>query len=216
MLILLTRAYNMISLPNLELESSLTGRTAGIDEAGRGPLAGPVVAAAVLLNQNFKADGINDSKKLSSAQRNTAYAKITEECHYGIGIATIEEIEDLNILQATLLAMQRASAAIHYLVDGFLIDGNVPPIIKDKTIKTLVGGDSKSLSIAAASIVAKVTRDRIMLELDQEYPQYQWHKNFGYGTKAHRDALLNFGPCKWHRKLFIRKILNFSATQFSV
>lgn len=198
----------MKSIPTLELERDIAGIVAGIDEAGRGPLAGPVVAAAVVIPNKFHTFGINDSKKLNHAQRNELFHHIIEHCPYGVGIASVEEIDELNILQSTLLAMQKAALALPTEVDCFLVDGNTAPKINNSRVYTVIKGDSKSTSIAAASIVAKVTRDIIMEELHQQFPQYCWDENYGYATKKHREAILTHGPCLHHRKLFIRNILS--------
>ncbi len=178
-------------------------RIAGVDEAGRGPLAGPVVAASCILPQGVVFRGVNDSKQLSEALRNQLFQQITEHPNviFGIGSASVEEIDESNILQATLLAMQRAVQNLSEVPDYLLIDGNKAPHFSIPTL-TIVEGDCKSASIAAASIIAKVTRDRWMEELDKKWPQYGFKKHKGYGTKAHRDALVQWGPCPIHRKTF--------------
>jgi len=198
----------MKSWPDLELERNLAVTVAGIDEAGRGPLAGPVVAAAVIIPSEFNASGINDSKKLSSLQRDKLYCYITDKCIYGVGVASVSEIEEINILQASLLAMSRAAAVLRAEVGAFLVDGNKAPKIGDVPVHTVIKGDSKSISIAAASIVAKVTRDAIMLDLHNIFPHYLWNKNAGYGTKQHREAILKHGPCEHHRMSFLKNILS--------
>lgn len=178
----------------------------GVDEAGRGPLAGPVCAAAVILPANIEIPGLNDSKKLSDKRRRELYPFIMEQSiAYGIGFADHNEIDDINILQATFLAMQRAIDALNVRPEIALIDGNRA---KDFGIpvKTVVHGDSLSASIAAASILAKVTRDDIMLKMAQEYPQYGFEIHKGYGTKAHYQALESFGPCPIHRMTFLKKL----------
>lgn len=185
----------------------------GIDEAGRGPLAGPVVAAAVQLKDNKYYqffDDINDSKKLSEKKRELLFDKIITFCHVGIGIATVEEIEKNNILNATFIAMNRALDDISendIIYEKVLVDGN--KLIKNFSGKQefLVKGDSKSLSIAAASIIAKVSRDNIMKEFSKLYPEYFFEKHKGYGTKLHRTILLEKGPLPIHRKSFLKKIL---------
>ncbi|WP_304205669.1 ribonuclease HII [Fusobacterium perfoetens] len=186
----------------------------GVDEAGRGPLAGPVVAAAVRIREyhNFFED-INDSKKLSEKKRENLFEKILTFCDVGIGIATVEEIDEVNILNATFLAMNRAiedikSQNIDY--DIVLVDGN--KLIKNYNgnQECIVKGDGKSLSIATASIIAKVTRDRIMLKFSEIYPEYHFEKHKGYGTKLHREILLEKGPLEIHRKTFLKKILSNS------
>lgn len=177
----------------------------GIDEAGRGPLAGPVVAAAVILPKGLEIPGLNDSKKLSDKRRRDLYPIIMEQAiSYGIGLATHEEIDEINILQATFLAMERALAQLKVKPDLALIDGNRQ---KDFGIpvETVVKGDSLSASIAAASVLAKVTRDDMMLALAEEYPGYAFEIHKGYGTKAHYEALRNLGPSSIHRMSFLKK-----------
>ncbi len=182
----------------------------GVDEAGRGPLAGPVVASAVIVNKYIdEFDMINDSKKLSEKKREVLFNHIIENCKVGIGIATEEEIDKINILNATFLAMRRALDDLEEGLDEklVLVDGNHLIREYENNQKFVIKGDSKSLAIAAASIIAKVTRDRIMIKYHGEYPKYNFHKHKGYGTKAHREALLEHGPCKVHRKSFLTKIL---------
>jgi len=175
---------------------------AGIDEAGRGPLAGPVVAAAVILPAKFELTGLTDSKKLSEKQRNNFYPLIKQQAiAYGIGVASVVEIDKINILQATLLAMQRAIARLDVPPDHLLIDG-ITPLPLDTSQQTLKKGDSRSLSIAAASVIAKVVRDRIMYSFDRQMPEYQFAKHKGYGTKIHRQAIAEFGPSWQHRRTF--------------
>lgn len=178
----------------------------GIDEVGRGPLAGPVVAAAVILPEDFHSDEIDDSKALSPKTRERLYGMITTYGQVGVGQASVEEIDRLNILQATFLAMYRAYEQIpnHVRRGAVLVDGNrLPPFLKNhENTHLLIGGDGRSACIAAASIVAKVTRDRQMRQLATEYPLYGWHKNAGYGTRAHREALLKHGPTPHHRTSF--------------
>lgn len=179
---------------------------AGVDEAGRGPLAGPVVAAAAVFDKSKKIVGINDSKKLSEKERNILYdAIISEASSYGIGIMHEGIIEEINILQATLKAMEQAVNQLSLKPDLILIDGN-KSFACDIITRTIVKGDSKSFSIAAASILAKVTRDRIMDEAHKKYPQYQWNKNKGYATKDHINLIKIYGPCPLHRKKFLRNI----------
>lgn len=198
----------MEELYNFDMEQ---GNVAGVDEAGRGPLAGPVVAAAVKINEYhdfFKE--INDSKKLSEKKREMLFDKIISYCHVGVGIATVEEIDRVNILNATFLAMNRALEDLKedkILFDKVLVDGN--KLIKgyDGKQEFVIKGDAKSLSIAAASIIAKVTRDRIMLKYAEEYPEYFFEKHKGYGTKLHREILLEKGALPIHRKTFLKKIL---------
>ena len=177
----------------------------GVDEAGRGPLAGPVCAAAVILPEHLEIQGLTDSKKLTDKKRRELFPVIKEQAiAYGIGIATEKEIDEINILQATFLAMQRALDQLAVKPDLALIDGNRQ---KDFGIpvKTVVKGDSLSMNIAAASILAKVTRDDMMVELAREYPQYDFEIHKGYGTKAHYGALTAHGPCAIHRMTFLKK-----------
>lgn len=175
---------------------------AGIDEAGRGPLAGPVVAAAVILPEWFDLPGLTDSKKLTGKQRDKFYPQIRQQAKaVGIGVASVVEIDRINILQATLLAMQRAISRLSPLPDHLLIDGITPLPLKISQ-QTLKKGDSRSLSIAAASVVAKVVRDRIMYSFSNSYPGYAFSKHKGYGTKQHRQAIAELGPCPQHRKTF--------------
>ena len=180
----------------------------GVDEAGRGPLAGPVYAAAVILDPNVIIDGVNDSKKLSEKRREALFDEICEKAiAYGIASASVEEIETLNILQATFLAMSRAVAALPIPPDYVLVDGNQVPRGITQPLETVVRGDARSASIAAASILAKVSRDRYMLALDAQYPQYAFPKHKGYGTKVHCEALQTYGPSPEHRLSFLRNIL---------
>ena len=177
----------------------------GVDEAGRGPLAGPVCAAAVILPPNLEIPGLNDSKKLSDKKRRELFPIIQEQAlAYGIGYADHREIDEINILQATFLAMERALAQLKIKPELALIDGNRQ---KDFGISatTVVQGDSLSASIAAASVLAKVSRDDIMLKLDEEYPQYGFGVHKGYGTKAHYEAIAQFGPSPIHRMTFLKK-----------
>ena len=192
-----------------EIENSLyaQGYTAicGVDEAGRGPLAGPVCAGAVILPQGLEIPGLNDSKKLTDKKRRELYPIIKEQAiAYGIGLASEEEIDSVNILQATYLAMERAIAQLEGKADYALIDGNRA---KDFGLpqRTVVKGDSLSAIIAAASVLAKVTRDDLMLELAREYPQYGFEVHKGYGTKMHYEALREHGHCKIHRLSFLKK-----------
>lgn len=173
----------------------------GIDEAGRGPWAGPVVASAVILDPKNIPEGLNDSKKLNEARREALFDPIMQSSHVGVGIVSAAEIDEINILQATFLAMQRAFSQLQPKPDLALIDGNKSPKLDCKT-QTIVGGDAKSLSIAAASIIAKVTRDRIMHQLDLVYPQFSFARHKGYGTATHAAALAIHGPCDEHRKSF--------------
>lgn len=180
----------------------------GVDEAGRGPLAGPVYAAAVILPKGYVIEGVNDSKKLTEKKRELLFDKIIAECEdYCIATASEQEIDDINILNATFLAMRRAVEGLKIKPDLALIDGNKEPGL-DIDQQTIVKGDAKSASIAAASILAKVSRDRYMLEMADKYPQYQFEKHKGYGTKLHYEALDDFGPSEIHRMTFLKKWLN--------
>lgn len=194
--------------PDTSHETALGGVVAGIDEAGRGPWAGPVVAAAVILQDAKLPDGIHDSKKLSHSKRETFYEQIMTHALVGVGRAEVAEIDALNILQATKLAMQRALAALPLLPDAAIIDGNQPPKLPCKAM-ALVKGDSKSLSVASASIIAKVTRDREMRALAEAFPMYGWERNSGYGTAQHQAGLRAHGVCIHHRRSFapIRSLL---------
>ncbi|MBP8640527.1 MAG: ribonuclease HII [Oscillospiraceae bacterium] len=177
----------------------------GVDEAGRGPLAGPVCAAAVILPQGIEIEGLNDSKKLSEKKREELLnIIIAVAVSYGIGFASVEEIEAHNILAATHMAMNRAIGQLNPLPELALIDGNQTKGIV-YNCHSIVGGDAKCASIAAASILAKVTRDRLLLEYDEKYPQYGFAKHKGYGTKEHYAALADFGPCPVHRLSFLKK-----------
>lgn len=178
----------------------------GVDEAGRGPLAGPVCAAAVILPQGWCPEDLNDSKKLSEKKRELLFPQIEEHAlDYGIAFATVEEIETMNILRATFLAMNRAIDRLKQTPDLALIDGNRNRDIKVPS-RCVIGGDGKVASIAAASILAKVTRDRLMLSLSEQYPEYGFEKHKGYGTKAHYDAIRKYGPCPIHRLSFLRSM----------
>jgi ribonuclease HII len=182
----------------------------GIDEAGRGPLAGPVCAAAVVLHTNSSGiPGVNDSKKLTEKRREELFdVIIAEAADYSIALATVEEIEKINILNATMLAMQRAVNGLKNPADYVIIDGNTLPPNLQTPAQTIVKGDAKSQSIAAASILAKVTRDRLMLEYAKEYPQYFFQKHKGYGTKIHTEQILKYGASPIHRSSFLKKILS--------
>ena len=179
----------------------------GIDEAGCGPLAGPVYAAAVILNPDDPIEGLNDSKKLTEKKREALYPQIKDRAlAWAIASATAQEIDEINILQARLLAMRRAVEMLSIKPDQALVDGNRDPDIPDVPSLLIVGGDGKSASIAAASILAKVTRDHAMLELDKQYPQYLFAKHKGYPTKLHVEKLLEYGACPEHRQTFLKKI----------
>ncbi len=187
--------------PTYDLEQTLAGPIAGVDEAGRGPWAGPVVAAAVILNPTAIPTGLNDSKQLSTARRDALFPQIIAAAHVGIGEASVAEIDRLNIRQATHLAMTRALAALPIAPSTALIDGNDAPKLACN-VCTLIKGDSLSLSIAAASIIAKVTRDRLMHILAQSHAGYGWERNMGYGTAGHATAISQFGVTLHHRRSF--------------
>jgi ribonuclease HII len=176
-------------------------RVTGVDEAGRGPLAGPVVAAAVILRADAIPEGLNDSKLLSAPRREALHARLMGCAEIGVGIASVEEIDALNILRAAHLAMLRALAVLHPVCHA-LIDGNMLPRDIACPAEPVVKGDARCLSIAAASIVAKCVRDRIMVDLAQQHPGYGWETNAGYATQAHRRALENLGATPHHRRSF--------------
>ena len=177
----------------------------GVDEAGRGPLAGPVCAAAVILPRDLEIEGLNDSKKLSDKRRRALFEQITAQAvSYGIAFATEQEIDEINILQATFLAMRRAMERLTVRPSIALIDGNRETDF-GLPVRTIVKGDSLSANIAAASILAKVTRDDFMMQQAELYPQYGFDVHKGYGTRAHYDALRQYGPCPIHRKTFLKK-----------
>jgi len=180
---------------------TIAGPIAGVDEAGRGPLAGPVVAAAVILDRKRIPKGLNDSKQMSAEAREEAYIRIMECAAVGVGEASVDEIDLVNIRQATHLAMARAVRALSVSPAFALVDGNDPPALPCRC-DTLVEGDAKSVSIAAASIIAKVTRDRMMRTLHEEHPGYGWFTNKGYATEEHLEALNRLGPCRHHRRSF--------------
>ncbi|MGN1307329.1 MAG: ribonuclease HII [Faecousia sp.] len=178
----------------------------GVDEAGRGPLAGPVCAAAVILPPDLEIEGLNDSKKLTDKRRRALYDIITEQAlAYGIAFASEQEIDEINILQATFLAMRRAVEQLKLQPELALVDGNREPDFGAVPVKTIIKGDSLSANIAAASILAKVTRDRFMEEQDALYPQYGFAVHKGYGTQAHYAALREHGACQIHRRTFLKK-----------
>ncbi len=198
----------MTELWELENEIYAEGfsRICGVDEAGRGPLAGPVYAAAVILPRDAVIDGLNDSKKLTEKKREALFDVITERAlTYGIASASVEEIEKLNILNATFLAMNRAVAKLDPAPELALIDGNRNTGIAMPS-RCIVKGDSRCADIAAASILAKVSRDRYMLNLAEKYPQYHFEQHKGYGTKLHYEALREYGPSPEHRPSFLRKM----------
>jgi ribonuclease HII len=192
-------------MPSLELELAAGGRVAGVDEAGRGPLAGPVVAAAVVLGPwvpSELADMLDDSKKLTAEQRLAAFLALrASAAEIGIGAASVAEILRLNILHASMLAMRRAVARLAAAPDLALVDGNYPPKLAC-AVRCVVGGDALCLSIAAASIVAKVVRDRAMTRLATRFPGYGWETNVGYATTLHREALVRLGATRHHREAF--------------
>ena len=197
-------------MPDFSIETQVKSNgfkfVCGVDEAGRGPLAGPVCAAAVILDEEI--EGLNDSKKLSEKKREALFDEIKEKAlSYSIAFASVEEIEEHNILNATYLAMNRAIEGLNIKADFALIDGNRIPAGITVHCETVVKGDAKSCSIAAASILAKVTRDRLMLEEDKKYPEYNFKKHKGYGTKEHTDAILKYGVSPIHRPSFLKKLL---------
>ena len=189
-----------------EIYDSGVSLICGVDEAGRGPLAGPVCAAAVILPRNIQIVGLNDSKKLSEKSREKLYDEICEKAmSFGIAFASVEEIEELNILNAAMLAMNRAIAQLEPQPELALIDGNRSSAIEINS-RCVIKGDAKCADIAAASILAKVTRDRYMLEMAEKYPEYHFERHKGYGTKLHYEALREYGPCEIHRPSFLRKM----------
>jgi len=192
--------------PNFELEQAALSRDAfriaGVDEVGRGPLCGPVTAAAVILNPDDIPEGLNDSKKMTAKKRDALYDEILAKADCCIAHATVQEIDEINILRASHLAMTRAIAGLTKAPDHILIDGNMIPRGLTTSAQAVVKGDGRSLSIAAASIIAKVTRDRIMGDLAIEFPGYGWEKNAGYGTKQHLEALRALGVTPHHRRSF--------------
>ncbi|MGB7978422.1 MAG: ribonuclease HII [Chlamydiales bacterium] len=192
-----------MSLYEKRLKGEGFSRIAGIDEAGRGPLAGPVVAAACILPEGALFNGLNDSKQLTPEQREILFIEMTRYhgMIYGVGVIDHEQIDRVNILQATFLAMRKAVDEMAVLPDYLLIDGNQIPHF-DIPAESIVAGDTLSVSIAAASILAKVTRDRIMGELDKKYPQYGFKQHKGYATEQHLEAIRSLGPCPIHRKSF--------------
>lgn len=199
-------------MPDYEYEKFALQRgfkaVCGVDEAGRGPLAGPVCAAAVILAPDTVIEGLDDSKKLSEKKRERLFDIITEKAlSFSVAYGTLEEIEELNILEATFLAMNRAIDGLPQKADFAIIDGNRAPKGIKIPCETVVKGDSRSMSVAAASVLAKVTRDRLMLEYDKKYPQYGFKKHKGYGTKEHTEGIKSFGPCEIHRRSFLKNIL---------
>ncbi|BDB95983.1 ribonuclease HII [Candidatus Hydrogenosomobacter endosymbioticus] len=201
--------------PDFHIERGIGGLVAGIDEVGYGALAGPVVAAAVVFHSydisESLANSINDSKVLSASNRVRAYGMISSSssCSYAVGIAEVDEINCINVLQATFLAMKRAYKSLSSDVGHLIIDGNKKSDIFDLPHSTVVCADKKSTSVAAASIIAKVTRDKMMADLGELYPQFNWKKNKGYGTKEHMGAILTHGPTELHRRYY-KPFINFS------
>lgn len=195
-------------MPDWSFESLHDGAVAGVDEAGRGPLAGPVVAAAVILDIEHIPDGLADSKKLSATKREVLFDHLMSCAHVGIGEASVEEIDSINILQATMLAMTRAVGALTQVPVHVLVDGNRLPRW-DWAASAIVKGDDRCLSIAAASIIAKVHRDRIMTRLHSAHPDYGWDRNAGYGTPDHLNGLRQHGVTHHHRRSFapVRSLL---------
>lgn len=188
------------------VRESIGGSICGIDEAGRGPLAGDVYAAAVILRPGTVIEGLNDSKKLSEKKREQLYDEIIAKAEaYCVATASVSEIDSVNILQATFLAMKRAYDGLGLTADAVLVDGNRKPFGGDE-VTTVVKGDGTSASIAAASILAKVSRDRYMMKLSEKYPQYQFEKHKGYGTKLHYEMLEKHGISEVHRRTFLKKL----------
>ncbi len=201
-------------MPDFTLERRITGPVAGVDEVGRGPLAGPVYAAAVILDPARLPAGLDDSKKMSETRRDKAFdAIMTSALAVGIGVASVEEIDRINILAATMLAMRRAVDGLTIKPVHALVDGNRVPALPCPA-EAIVKGDGKVLSIAAASIIAKVTRDRVMCDLDLAFPGYGWARNKGYGTADHMEALARLGPSVHHRTSFapIAQLMHSAGT----
>ena len=199
-------------MPDYEFEKAAVNSgfscICGVDEAGRGPLAGPVCAAAVILPEGAVIEGLDDSKKLTEKKREKLYDIIKETAvAYSVAYGTLEEIESVNILEATYLAMNRAIEGLSVKPDFALIDGNRVPRGIKIPCETVVKGDAKSMSVAAASVLAKVSRDRLMLEYDEKYPLYDFKKHKGYGTKEHTELIKQYGPCEIHRLSFLKNIL---------
>ena len=187
--------------PSYKFDQDYETPIIGVDEVGRGPLAGPVISAAIILNKEKIPEGINDSKKLSKKKREVINEELISQHKFAIGIASVEEIDKINILQASLLAMKRAVLNLNIKPQTILVDGNKLPDL-EYNMYPIIKGDSKSISIAAASIIAKVYRDKLMQDLSLQYPGYYWEKNSGYGTKQHLLALNNLGVTPIHRKSF--------------
>jgi ribonuclease HII len=199
------RQSGIVPGPSIETEHRLAGSSrtliAGVDEAGRGPWAGPVVAAAVIFPTAQMPEGLDDSKRLTAERRDVLHDAIVECAIVGVSIVEVCDIDRLNILQATMQAMCEAVARLAWMPDTVLVDGNRPPQLSQRTV-CVVEGDQLCPSISAASIVAKVTRDRLMVDLAQEFPVYSWHTNKGYGTRCHADAIAQFGVTAHHRRSF--------------
>ena len=198
-------------MPNYEYENAARSQgfktVCGVDEAGRGPLAGPVCAAAVILPEGALIEGLDDSKKLSEKRREELFEKIVKTATaYSVAFASVEEIEEHNILGATFIAMNRAIDGLNITPDFAIIDGNKIPVGIKVAAEVVVKGDGKSMSVAAASILAKVSRDRLMYEYDEKYPNYGFAKHKGYGTKLHTEMILKYGPTECHRMSFLRKL----------
>lgn len=191
----------MVEMPTYEIEDEFDGPIAGVDEAGRGPWAGPVVAAAVILDRATAPEGLRDSKTLTEKRRGELAAALWRSSRVGVGVASVEEIDTMNILRASLLAMARAVANLPIAPAIAIVDGNIKPKLLCPAY-AVVRGDLKSVSIAAASIIAKTTRDRMMRELARDYPNYCWQSNKGYAAPAHRDALERYGVTPHHRRSF--------------
>ncbi len=199
-------------MPDYEFEKAAVNSgfscICGVDEAGRGPLAGPVCAAAVILPAGAAIEGLDDSKKLTEKKRERLYDIIKQTAvAYSVAYGTLDEIETVNLVEATYLAMNRAIEGLTVKPDFALIDGNRVPRGIKIPCETIVKGDSKSMSVAAASVLAKVTRDRLMLEYDKKYPEYNFKKHKGYGTKEHTELIKQYGPCEIHRLSFLKNIL---------
>lgn len=203
----------MIRKPDDSRERALGGLVAGVDEAGRAPLAGPVVAAAVILRPGCRLNGVADSKTLPRPRRERLFSEIMASAWVGVAQASVEEIDDLNILGATMTAMQRAVALLPVAPEAVIVDGNRAPALGCRT-EALIDGDALSTSVAAASIIAKVTRDRLMCDLAAAHPGYGWERNAGYGTPEHRRALFRLGPTPHHRCSFapVKKVLETSLS----
>lgn len=191
----------MVENPTYEIEDEFEGIVAGVDEAGRGPWAGPVVAAAVILDRANAPEGVRDSKTLTEKRRRELAAALWKSARIGVGVASVEEIDTMNILRASLLAMARAVANLPLAPAIAIVDGHIKPKLRCPAY-TVIKGDAKSMSIAAASIIAKTVRDRMMLELARDYPEYGWRSNKGYGAPAHREALDRYGVTPHHRRSF--------------